>query len=240
MLWYQGESNGGEGESYYLKLKALIEGMRKTWGQGDFSFYNVQLPNFTGNPDLPAGGDGFSRIREAQAKGLGIKNTGMAVTIDVGDPTNIHPKNKKDVGERLAFWALAKDYGKKDVVYRGPTFKEMKIDGGKARITFDHVAGGGLIVGKKVGKGPVTEDTEGKLKRFAIAGEDQKWVWADAVIDGGDVVVSSPDVPKPVAVRYAFSGNPAGANLYNKAGLPAAPFRTDDWEIAAPAKTKAK
>jgi sialate O-acetylesterase len=238
MLWYQGESNGGEGESYYLKLKALVEGMRKTWGQGDFSFYNVQLPNFTGNPDLPAGGDGFSRIREAQAKGLGIKNTGMAVTIDVGDPRNIHPTNKKDVGERLALWALAKDYGKKDVVYRGPTFKEMKIDGGKARITFDHAAGGGLIVGKKVGKGPVTEDKEGTLKRFAIAGEDKKWVWADAVIDGGDVVVSSPDVPKPVAVRYAFSGNPAGANLYNKAGLPAAPFRTDDWEIAAPAKTK--
>jgi sialate O-acetylesterase len=236
MLWYQGESNGGEGESYYLKLKALIEGMRKSWGQGDFPFYYVQLPNFSGNPIPPAGGDGYSRIRQAQAKALGIANTGMAVTIEVGDPRNIHPANKKDVGERLALWALAKDYGKKDLAYSGPMFREMKIDGGKARVTFDY-ATGALMIGKKSGGEPVVEDKDGKLKRFAIAGEDKKWVWADAVIEGDSVVVSSPEVPKPVAVRYAYSGNPEGANLYNKAGLPAAPFRTDDWD-APPAPPK--
>lgn len=226
MLWYQGESNGGEGESYYHKLRGLVSGMRSAWGQGDFSFYNVQLPNFTGDTNKPEGGDGWARIREAEAKAMDIKNSGMAVTIDIGEPQDIHPKNKKDVGERLALWALVKDYALKDMVHCSPMFKEMKIDGNKARITFNHVEGG-LIVGKKTGKSPVVEDKEGKLKRFAIAGEDKKWVWADAVIEGDSVVVSSPDVPKPVAVRYAFSANPEGANLYGKSGLPAAPFRTD-------------
>ena len=128
----------------------------------------------------------------------------------------------------MALCALAKDYGKTDLVYSGPLYKGMQITGDRVQIAFDHV-GGGLMVGKKDGLNPVVEDKNAKLKRFAIAGEDKKWVWADAVIEGKTVVVSSPEVPKPVAVRYAYSMNPDGCNLYNKEGLPASPFRTDEW-----------
>jgi sialate O-acetylesterase len=227
MLWYQGESNGGDGNIYYHKMKALIDGMRKVWGQGDFSAYLVQLPQLGGASNNPEGGNGWARIRLAQTKCLTIPKTGMAVTIDVGDPKDIHPRNKKDVGERLALWALAKDYGKKDLVYSGPIYKGMKIEDGKVRLSFDHV-GKGLMVGSKDGKQPVEEVKEGKLKQFAIAGEDGKWVWAEATIDGDTVVVSSPEVKKPIAVRYAYQHNPEGANLYNREGLPASPFRTDD------------
>jgi sialate O-acetylesterase len=229
MLWYQGESNGNEGASYLYKLRVLIGGWRKLWGQGDFPLYVVQLPNFQQANDNPAGGDGWAKIREAQLKALAIPNTGVIITIDVGEPGNIHPKNKFDVGERLARWAVAKDYGKKDLVYSGPLYKGMKVEGNKVRISFDHV-GSGLMVGKKEGRRPTEEVKDGQLKRFAVAGADKKWVWADAVIEKDTVVVSSPDVPNPVAVRYAFSGNPEGCNLYNKEGLPASPFRTDDWE----------
>jgi len=229
MLWYQGESNGNEGASYLHKLQVLIGGWRKLWGQGDFPLYVVQLPNFQQANDNPAGGDGWAKIREAQLKALAIPNTGVIITIDVGDPGNIHPKNKFDVGERLARWAVAKDYGKKGLVYSGPLYKGMKVEGNKVRISFDHV-GSGLMVGKKEGRRPTEEVKDGQLKRFAVAGADKKWVWADAVIEKDTVVVSSPDVPNPVAVRYAFSGNPEGCNLYNKEGLPASPFRTDDWE----------
>jgi len=155
-------------------------------------------------------------------------NTGMAVTIDVGKANDIHPKNKFDVGERLALWALAKDYGKTDLVYSGPLYRAMRIEGGKIRIEFDSV-GSGLMAGKKEGRNPTVEDAGAKLKRFAIAGKDRKWVWADAVIEGKAVVVFSSEVPEPVAVRYAFSMNPEGCNLYNNDGLPASPFRTDDW-----------
>jgi len=227
-LWYQGESNGGEGDEYYHKMRALVGGWRKVWGQGDFPFYFVQLANFVQpNPD-PAGGDGWARVRMAQVKSLRIPHTGMAVIVDVGEANDIHPKNKFDVGERLALWALHDDYGKKDLVFSGPLYQSMKIDDGKIRLSFEHV-GSGLIVGKKEGRSPTVEDQGGKLKRFAIAGEDRKWHWANAVIEGDTVVVSSPQAPKPVAVRYAYSMNPEGCNLYNKEGLPASPFRTDDW-----------
>jgi len=167
----------------------------------------------------------------AQTKSLTIPKTGMAVAIDLADadnPDDIHPKNKFDVGERLALWALAKDYGKAGLVYSGPLYKDMKIEGGKIRLTFECI-GSGLIAGKKEGRTPVIEDAGAQLKRFAIAGEDKKWQWADTAIEGQTVVVSSPQVPKPVAVRYAFSMNPEGCNLYNKEGLPASPFRTDNW-----------
>jgi sialate O-acetylesterase len=227
-LWYQGESNGGEGEEYYLKKRALIGGWRKLWNQGDFPFYFVQLANFQQPSDNPAGGDGWAKVRMAQTKSLLIPNTGMAVIIDIGEANDIHPKNKFDVGERLARWALRNDYGKKDTVVSGPLFKAIKVEDGKIRVSFDHAAGG-LIVGKKDGRKPTEEVAGGKLARFAVAGEDKKWVWADAVIDGETVVVSSPQVPKPVAVRYAYSMNPTGCNLYNKEGLPASPFRSDDW-----------
>ncbi len=230
-LWYQGESNGGEGDEYYAKMKALIGGWRKIFEVGDFPFYFVQLANYQQPNDNPQGGDGWARIRMAQLKTLQVPNTGMAVAIELADannPGDIHPKNKFDVGERLALWALAKDYGKKDLVYSGPLYKSIKVEDNKIRIEFDSV-GSGLMVGKKEGRNPTVEDKDGKLKRFAIAGEDKKWAWADAVIDGNTVVVSSPDVAKPVAVRYAYGMNPSGCNLYNKEGLPASPFRTDDW-----------
>jgi len=236
-LWYQGENNGSEGDSYFQKKRALIGGWRKAWNIGDFPFYFVQLANFAGYENQkpsedPAGEPaGWGSLRMAQLKGLQIPNTGMSVSIDladVGNPGDIHPKNKKDAGERLALWALAKDYGKKDLVYSGPLYKEMTIEAGRIRITFDSV-GSGLTAATKRGYDPMVKDPSGVLKRFAIAGEDKKWVWADAVIEGKTVVVSSPDVPKPVAVRYAFSRNPVGCNLYNNEGLPASPFRTDGW-----------
>lgn len=228
VLWYQGENNGMEGDSYFQKMRALIGGWRAVWGEGDFPFYFVQLPAWQKANDNPAGGDGWAGVRAAQARALSIANTGMAVTIDVGDAVEIHPKNKYDVGHRLALWALAHDYGRTDVVYSGPLFRELKIEDGKARLFFDHL-GGGLMVGRKDGRAAVTPDADAKLARFAIAGEDKVWYWAEARIDGDTVLAWSDKVPKPVAVRYAYSWNPAGANLYNRAGLPACPFRTDNW-----------
>ena len=230
-IWYQGESNGGEGDSYFQKKRALIDGWRKAWNQGDFPFYFVQLANFQNPNNNPAGGDGWARLRMAQNKTLTIPNTGMAVAIDladVGNPSDIHPKNKLDVGERLALWSLAKDYGQKDLVYSGPLYRKMKIEGNKIRLTFDSI-GSGLTIATKKGYAQIVKDPHGKLQRFAIAGEDKKWVWANAVIDSATVVVSSPEVPNPVAVRYAYTMNPDGCNLYNNEGLPAAPFRTDAW-----------
>ncbi len=234
-IWYQGESNGDEGETYYQKLRALIGGWRTAWGEGEFPFYLVQLAgrfssDYTPAGKDPAGGDGWAKIRMAQFKALTIPHTGMAVAMDLADvrePGDIHPKNKRDVGERLALWALAKDYGKKNLVYSGPLYKEMKIEGNKIRIIFDSV-GSGLTVATKRGFDPVVKEPKGKLKHFAIAGEDKKWAWADAVIDGKTVVVSSPEVPKPVAVRYAYTMSGDDCNLYNNEGLPASPFRTDD------------
>ncbi len=237
VIWYQGEANGGEDEIYTHKMNALVSGWRSLWKQppssgaprGDFPFYFVQLANYrASNPDNPAGGDVWTKTREAQLKTMSaVKNTGMAVIIDIGEAGDIHPKNKQDVGKRLAAWALAKDYGK-NIVYSGPIYKELKVEGDKIRISFDHI-GTGLITGKKEGLAPAKETPNGKLKWIAIAGEDRKWYWADAVIDGNTILVSSEKVQKPVAVRYAFTMNPEGANLYNKEGFPASPFRTDSW-----------
>ncbi|MHB9133895.1 MAG: sialate O-acetylesterase [Armatimonadota bacterium] len=227
-LWYQGESNGTEGYSYYLKMRALIAGWRAAWQQGDFPFYYVQLANMYLDESGPAGGDGFSPTRQAQCQALDIRNTGMACTIDIGEGNNIHPRNKQDVGTRLARWALAKTYHMRGVVVSGPIYRRAKVEGRHIRISFNFV-GHGLMVGKKDGLHPATADTGGVLRRFAIAGADKRFVWADAKIDGNTVVVSSPDVPHPVAVRYAYSQNPVGANLYNTDGLPAVPFRTDAW-----------
>ncbi|MCA9246097.1 MAG: sialate O-acetylesterase [Planctomycetales bacterium] len=226
-IWYQGESNGGEGETYYYKKHALVKGWRHVWNDSDLAFYWVQLANFTDDKNTPEGGDGYARVRDAERQALDIPHSGMAVIIDIGETKDIHPKNKQDVGKRLAQWALKQDYGK-DVVPSGPLYKSHQVEGNQIRIHFDHV-GGGLIVGEKSGLEPVAEVADGKLQRFAIAGEDKKWVWADAKIDGKTVVVSSSEVAAPVAVRYAYSANPLGANLYNKEGLPASPFRTDNW-----------
>jgi len=230
-LWYQGESNGGEGETYYHKMRALISGWRQQWGQGDFPFYFVQLASFQGATDNPADASGWAKLREAQTKSLSIPNTGMAVitdTVPLAEAGDIHPRNKYDVGVRLARWALGRDYGQKELEVSGPLFKAINIEGNKARLVFDHI-GSGLMVGKKEGRTAAIENKEGKLKRFAVAGADKKWHWAEAVIENNTVVVSSSEVTEPVAVRYAFQMNPDGANLYNREGLPASPFRTDAW-----------
>jgi sialate O-acetylesterase len=230
VVWYQGESNEGEGLPYFHMMQALIYGWRKVWNQGDFPFYFVQLPNYQEPSADPSGGGGYSwaPTREAQRRSLALKNTGMAVTIDLGDAGNIHPKDKQTVGARLALWALAREYGKTNIVFSGPLYSRHEIEGGSIRVYFDNT-GTGLMVGKKSALLPSTEDHARKLQRFAIAGADRKWYWAEARIDGTSVVVFSPNVAHPVAVRYAYSMNPEGCNLFNQEGLPASPFRTDDW-----------
>lgn len=233
-IWYQGEGNESDpAHVYFHKMRAMIGGWRDVWGEGDFPFLFTQLANFRSPTDDPAGNDGvhWALARESQLETLTVKNTGMAVAIDLADadnPGDIHPKNKQDVGNRLALWALAKDYGREDLVYSGPLYQGMAVEADKIRISFTHT-GRGLMVGQKDSLEPTAELEGAKLRNFAIAGEDQQWHWADAVIVGDKVLVSSSEVPHPVAVRYAFSMNPGGGKLYNKDGLPASPFRTDDW-----------
>jgi sialate O-acetylesterase len=231
VLWYQGESNGGEGLPYLHKLQALTGGWRQAFGQGDIPFYAVQIANYQeSDPAKPWGGNGvnWGRTREAQLQAVkSIANFGLAVAIDIGEGPNIHPRNKQDVGHRLALWALARDYGR-PVVYSGPLFATQVVEGTAIRVRFDHL-GGGLMVGSKTGLAPAAPVKDGKLTWWAIAGEDKDWHVAEARIDGDSVLVGSPAVAKPVAVRYAFTMNPAGANLYNREGLPASPFRTDTW-----------
>ncbi len=213
-IWYQGESNAGRAYQYRYLFPAMITNWRHDWGEGDFPFYFVQLANFHAAQPQP-GESTWAELREAQSMTLSLPHTGQAVIIDIGDAGNIHPRNKQDVGKRLALWALAKDYGK-PVVYSGPVYKSMKPGAGKIVLAFDHVGGG--LVAKD---GP-------PLKGFAVAGADRHFVWADAKIVGDTVVVCSPKVAQPVAVRYAWADNPV-CNLYNAEGLPASPFRTDDW-----------
>lgn len=213
-IWYQGESNAARACQYRELFPTMINSWRTNWGQGDFPFLFVQLANWRQRRDLPLDSD-WAELREAQSKTLALPNTGMAVTIDIGDADDIHPKNKQDVGLRLALNALAKVYDK-DIVYSGPMYQSMRVQADKIILTFDY-ADGGLVA-----KG-------GDLTGFAIAGEDKNFVWANALIDGETVVVSSPAIKNPVAVRYAWADNPA-CNLYNAAGLPASPFRTDEWD----------
>jgi sialate O-acetylesterase len=209
-IWYQGESNASRAKQYEVLFPAMIKNWRQDWGR-DFPFGFVQLANFMARKPEP-GESAWAQLRDAQTKTLALPGTGMAVIIDIGDEKDIHPRNKQDVGKRLAAWAQAQVYGK-PIVYAGPMFDALKIEGAAARVSFKHV-GGGLVA-----KGDV-------LKGFAIAGEDGKFVWADAKIDGATVVVSSPKVEKPVAVRYAWADNP-DCTLYNKEGFPACPFKSD-------------
>ncbi len=224
-IWYQGESNAGRYNAglYGMQLAMMIRNWRRLWGQGDFPFEWVQLPNFRAPQTEPAETSGWVIVQEEMLKTLKVPNTGMAVTIDIGAANNIHPKNKQDVGKRLALWALAKTYGK-DVVACGPLYKSMARRGDEIVVKFDYVAGGLVAKGEK-------------LKGFAIAGADKQFVWADAKIEGQTVAVSCPKVKDPAAVRYAWATNP-DCNLYNKADLPASPFRTDDWELLTPQPKK--
>ena len=211
-IWYQGESNAGRAYQYRTLFPIMIRNWRSAWGH-EFPFYFVQLANWHANKAEPDESD-WAELREAQTMTLREPQTGMAVTIDIGDENDIHPRNKLDVGRRLAAWALAGTYNQK-VIPSGPLFDRFTIEGDKVRIRFKH------------GVGLKTSDG-GPLKGFAIAGEDRRFVWADARINGDTVIVSSPKVMKPVAVRYGWADNPI-ANLYNRAGFPASPFRTDDW-----------
>jgi sialate O-acetylesterase len=215
VIWYQGESNAGRPKEYSTLFPTVITTWRQQWKQGDFPFLFVQLANYMQTKDEP-GESNWALTREAQYRGLLQPRTGMAVTIDLGEWNDIHPLNKEDVGKRLALWAQYHD-GNYNVVYSGPLLAGRKIMDDKIILTFSSI-GSGLIA-----KGG------GELKYFAIAGADKKFVWAKAAIKGRNVIVWSDQVPKPEAVRYAWADNPEGANLYNKEGLPASPFRTDSW-----------
>ena len=216
ILWYQGESNTGRPEEYRSLLPAMIRNWRISLGQGDVPFLVVQLPNFMESRETPYD-SGWALFREAQTEALELPATGMAVTYDIGEWNDIHPLNKKDVGHRLALVARKVAYGDSEVVASGPTYKSMRVRGRRIIISFDNT-GSGLTVrnGKRPG-------------HFAIAGEDMQFVWAKARIKGDRVIVRARKVKRPVAVRYAWADNPEGANLYNREGLPAAPFRTDGW-----------
>jgi sialate O-acetylesterase len=215
-VWYQGESNEARAEQYNILLPTMIRAWRERWGEGDFPFGIIQLPNYRRVSDAPEE-SAWSFVREAQRRTvLKTPNTGLIVTIDIGEANDIHPKNKLDVGRRMAVWALKDVYGRK--MTDAPKFKKAEIKAGKIVLTFD-----------ETGSGLKIKDGE-KLDEFAIAGADKKFVWAAAKIVGKNKIeVSSPNVPAPLAVRYAFNSNPKHPNLTNDSGLPASPFRTDDW-----------
>jgi sialate O-acetylesterase len=218
VLWYQGEAiNGGATgyKLYPLLQSTLIKDWRQRWGEGNFPFYICQLAPLKPWPNRPDTWYNNPDVREAQATVLSLPNTGMAVTIDIGDPVNIHPKDKQDVADRLSRIALANTYGRK-IEFSGPMYQSMNVEGNAIRLQFTHVDAG------LVAKG-------GELKTFTIAGKDGKFVPATARIDKNTLVVSSPDVAEPAAVRYAWDNYPEGCNLYNGDGLPAPPFRTDIW-----------
>ena len=218
-IWYQGETNGSRGAQYHTLLPIMISDWRSGFQSGDFPFLIVQLANWKSPAKSPQSG-GWAELREAQLQtALADKNNGLAVAIDIGEANDIHPKNKQDVGKRLALQAQKIAYGKKDIVASGPSFTKQEIEGSSIRLHFSDLGGG--LVAKN---GPA-------LKRFSIAGADQVFHWADAQVDGDTVIVSSEAVSEPQAVRYAWEINPEGCNLYNKAGLPASPFRTDDWPL---------
>jgi sialate O-acetylesterase len=213
-IWYQGEGNAERAFQYRKLLPTMIADWRRLFGQGDFPFYIVSLPAFGHRRDTP-GDDAWAELREAQAMtARSVPNSCLAVSTDTGDADNIHPKDKREVGERLALCALAKHHGER-TPYAGPTFTSVERLPGSLRLHFTHTDGGLIVKG-------------GKLEEFSVAGEDHKWHWADARVEGDTVVVSSSAVPDPREARYAWQSNPA-ATLFNGAGLPAGPFRTDQW-----------
>ncbi|HQL21307.1 MAG TPA: sialate O-acetylesterase, partial [Opitutaceae bacterium] len=215
-LWYQGEANQFKAQQYRTLLPAMITDWRTAFGQGDFPFYIVSLPAFMQRQaEPPSTADGWTQIREIQMEiGRSIRAAGTIITVDTGDADNIHPTEKVPVGERLALLALKNVYGR-DVVTAGPAFAKLEALPGALRIHYTDTDGGLVVKGDKLGE-------------FAVAGADRTWHWAEARVEGDTVVVSSPEVPEPIAVRYAWQANPL-ATLYNAAGLPAAPFRSDNW-----------
>ena len=215
-IWYQGESNAGRAYEYRSLFPAMITDWRQSWGLGDFPFLFVQLANFM-QPKPQPGESEWAELREAQTMTLSLPHTGMATIIDIGEANDIHPKNKQDVGKRLAISALKVAYNK-DVVPSGPMYKGMQIDGKKAIISYNYIGSGFFL-----------KDKYGYVNGFAVAGKDKVFHWAKAEISGDKIIVWSEKVTNPVAVRYGWADNPDDLNLYNMEGLPAVPFRTDDW-----------
>jgi sialate O-acetylesterase len=220
VIWYQGESNADrptDAIAYREQFKSMIQDWRRAWDRPELPFLWVQLPNFQQPQVDPNAASNWALLRESQTAALALPRTGQAVIIDLGEAEDIHPKNKLDVGNRLALVGRRVAYGER-VLDSGPTFRAMRIDGGRVIVDLDHVAGG-----------LKTRAADGQVHGFAIAGADRRWAWAGARLEGGHVVVWSDQVPQPVAVRYAWADNPDKADLYNQEGLPAAPFRTDSW-----------
>src|SRR5690606_6903098 len=213
ILWYQGESNTGQAKLYENYMHALINGIRTVFERPDIPVIYAQLPNFMDVSYVPSESN-WAELRFSQFKALSIPNTAMTVNMDLGEWNDIHPDNKKDVGERMALAGLKLAYGV-DLIYSGPLYKDYKVEGNKVIISFKHV-----------GSGLVTNDGEA-LSEFAIAGEDKKFVWAQATIEGDNVTVTSDAVKEPKYVRYAWADNPDNPNLYNKDGLPASPFEIE-------------
>lgn len=218
VIWYQGESNAGRAYQYRTAFPLMINDWRTHWKQGDFPFYFVQLASFNASHGTSEKGSTWAELREAQTMTLSLPHTGMAVTTDIGEANDIHPRNKQDVGMRLAALALKNDYGK-NIVAAGPSYKSMKVEGNKVRVSFTDI-GSGLMV----------KDKYGYLKGFELAGNDQRFHYAKAHIEGNDVIVECDAVQSPIAVRFAWADNPEDANLFNREGFPAVPFRSDNWD----------
>ncbi|MBS1600096.1 MAG: beta galactosidase jelly roll domain-containing protein [Bacteroidetes bacterium] len=217
-LWYQGEANAGRAYEYRQSFPLMINDWRQQWGQGNFPFYFVQLASWNANNGDSEHGSTWAELREAQTRTLSLPNTGMSVTTDIGESNDIHPKNKQDVGKRLAAIALNNVYGQ-TMEYSGPVYQSMKTESGKIILSFTHV-GSGLMI----------KDKYGYIRGFEIAGKDQHFYYAKAYADGNRVVVYSDLVPEPVEVRFAWADDPNDANLFNNEGFPAVPFRTDQWK----------
>jgi sialate O-acetylesterase len=227
VIWYQGESNANDPVSYAPLFAAMIQDWRSRWNQGEFPFFFVQLAGFGASQTDPKGGR-WAVLREAQSKALALPDTGMATAVDIGDEKDIHPKNKFEVARRLALLAQNRVYHQQ-VIDQGPTFDSMTIDQGRIRIRFKYVGGGLVIASPPILPGTPPNPAPVEVTGFEIAGEDQKWMPARAVIDGDSVVVQSDSVTAPMAVRYAWSDCPS-CSLYSRDGLPAYPFRTDSWK----------
>jgi len=217
-IWYQGEANAGRAYQYRKAFPLMITDWRARWKEGDFPFYFVQLASWNANNGNSRQGSSWAELREAQTMTLSLPNTGMAVTTDIGDAKDIHPKDKQDVGRRLAYIALNNTYGQ-SMEYSGPVYKSMEAEGNKIVLHFDHT-----------GSGLSTPDIYGYLRGFEVAGEDHQWHYAKASIEGNTVVVWQNEVAHPVAVRYGWADYAGEANLFNKEGLPAVSFRTDQWK----------
>jgi len=240
VIWYQGESSIPRGYQYRHAFRILIEDWRQHWENPNLPFYFCQIANWGNVTTDPGAPSATAELRESQGTALAIPRTGEVVTIDIGEPGNVHFHRKREAGERLALIALANTYGEK-IPFSGPAYSSMKIEDGKIRLQFDHADGGlvaqplpdtYLVDSVSNTTAPMIRNSpKSELQGFAICGEDQKWVWADAKIDGNSVLVGSDHVPKPVAVRYAWADSSL-CNLYNGAGLPASPFRTDDFPVS--------